>query len=269
MQEAEKKNEGVLSADAAANPALLKKSGPLPTGPSAARPVQKGLFSPAAKPGLPVPPAAAKTVAPAIKRSPFRKPIGMVVEMPTTTPPKPMEEVKGRAMGPAPGPQRPHLEPKEDAPLLMKSSPLPLSTLPSRQKEAVRLDPKGRRLSRPDRWEDSYFEWEAPVLPSSELPRPMRAAVAQGRFTQRVLSLFEDRPEAVDRLCAAAEARAALSGEEALLRELSEELARKRWQEKRAPKEQLARLRAIESDPAHPLPWRAVARFLIDRLVST
>ena len=269
MQEAEKKNEGVLSADAAANPALLKKSGPLPTGPSAARPVQKGLFSPAAKPGLPVPPAAAKTVAPAIKRSPFRKPIGMVVEMPTTTAPKPMEEVKGRAMGPAPGPQRPHLEPKEDAPLLMKPSPLPLSALPSRHKESVRLDPKGRRLSRPDRWEDSYFEWEAPVLPSSELPRPMRAAVAQGRFTQRVLSLFEDRPEAVDRLCAAAEARAALSGEEALLRELSEELMRKRWQEKRAPKEQLARLRAIESDPAHPLPWRAVARFLIDRLVST
>ena len=30
----------------------------------------------------------------------------------------------------------------------------------------------------------------------------------------------------------------------------------------------MARLRAIESDPAHPLPWRAVARFLIDRLVS-
>ena len=276
VQEAEKKNEGVLSADAAANPALLKKSGPLPSGASPARPVQKGLFSPAAKPGLPVPPAAAKmvppaatkTVAPAIKRSPFRKPIGMVVEVPTTTAPKPMEEVKGRAMGPAPGPQRPHLEPKENAPLLMKPSPLPLSALPSRHKESVRLDPMGRRLSRPDRWEDNDFEWEAPVLPSSELPRPMRAAVAQGRFTQRVLSIFEDRPEAVDRLCAAAEARAALSGEEALLRELSEELARKRWQEKRAPQGQLARLRAIESDPAHPVPWRAVARFLIDRLVS-
>ena len=267
VQEAEKKNEGVVAADAAANPALLKRSSPLPTSPSTGRPVQKGLVAPPLKPAL-FPGAAAKTAAPAIKRSPFRKPIGMVVEVPTTLPPKPMSEVKGRVMGPAPGPQRPHLETREDAPLLMKSSPLPLGALPSRQKEQVRLDPAGRKLSRPDRWEDNNFEWDAPVLPSSNLPPPMRAAVAEGRFTQRVLSIFEDRPEAVDRLCAAAEARAALSGEEELLRELSAELARKRWQDKRAPREQLARLRAIEAEASHPGPWRAVARFLIDRLAS-
>ena len=273
VQEAEKKNEGVVSADAATNPALLKKSLPLPTGPSQGRPVQRGLVSPpapGAKPALPAPASgAAKMVAPAIKRSPFRKPIGAVIEVPTTLPPKPMAEVKGRAMGPAPAPQRPHIKLKEDAPLLMKVSPLPIAALPSRQKEQTRLDPRGRKIPRPDRWEDNNFEWEAPVLPSSDLPRPMRAALAEGRFTQRVQSIFEDRPEAVDRLCAAAEARAALSGEDQLLRELSAELSRKRWQERRAPKEQLARLRAIEADLAHPGPWRAVARFLIDRLAST
>ena len=270
VQEAEKKNEGVVAADAAANPALLKRSAPLPTSVSPARPVQKGLVpppAPGAKPALPV--AGAKTVAPAIKPSPFRKPIGTVIEVPTTVPPKPMQEVKGRAMGPSPTPQRPHLEPKEDAPLLTKPSLLPIAALPSRQKEQIRLDPKGRRVPRPDRWEDNNFQWDAPSLPSSDLPRPMRAAVAPGRFTQRVQSIFEDRPEAVDRLCAAAEARAALAGEDELLRELSEELARKRWQERRAPKEQLARLRLVESDAAHPGPWRAVARFLLERLAST
>ena len=274
VQEAEKKNEGVVAADAATNPALLKKSSPLPTAPSSGRPAQKGLFAPSAPGAKPPPapaappPAATRTAAPAIKRSPFRKPIGAVIEVPTTVPPKPMEEVKGRAMGPAPGPQRPHLEPREDAPLLMKSSPLPIAALPSRQKEQIRHDPKGRKVPRSDRWDDDKFEWDAPVLPSSELPPPMRAAVAPGRFTQRVQSIFEDRPEAVDRLCAAAEARAALAGEDDLLRELSEELAAKRWQEKRAPREQLARLRAIEAEPAHPAPWRSVARFLLDRLAS-
>ena len=270
VQEAEKKNEGVVSADAATSPAFLKRSSPLPTGPSPARPVQRGLVSPAApgaKPALPAPASpAARTVAPAITRSPYRKPIGTVIEVPTTMLPKPMAEVKGRAMRPAPAPQRPHIEPKEDAPLLVKPSPLPIAALPGRQNEQAKLDPKGRPIPRPDRWDDNHFEWQAPVLPSSDLPRPMRAAVAQGRFTQRVQSILEDRPEAVDRLCAAAEARAALSGEEEILKELSLELSRKRWQEKRAPKGQLTRLRAIEGDAAHPGPWRSVARFLIDRL---
>jgi hypothetical protein len=273
VQEAEKKNQGVVSADAAANPALLKKSPPLPIGPSAPRPVQRGLVAPpaaaqpaAARSSLP---AAGRTVAPAIKRSPFRRAIGTVVEVPTMVPPKAMEEVKGRALGPVPAPQRAHLEAKEDAPLLTKPSPLPIAALPSRAVEQIRLDPKGRKIPRADRWQDEHFEWEAPVLPPSQLPPPMRVAVAKGPFTQRVQSIFEDRPEAVDRLCAAAEARAAVWGEERLLHALSQELSRKRWQDARAPKEQLARLRAIEADAKQPAPWRAVARFLLDRLEST
>lgn len=268
VQEAEKKNQGVVAADAAANPALLKRSPRPPALLSPARPVQKGLLSPPAPGARPAPPGVTKTAAPAIKRSPFRKPIGTVIEVPTAALPKPMQEVKGRAMGPSPAPQRPRIEPKEDAPLLQRSSPLPLAALPSRQKEQIRFDPKGHKVPRPDRWEDDNFQWDAPSLPSSNLPPPMRAAVAPGRFTQRVQSIFEDRPEAVDRLCAAAEARAALSGEDQLLRDLAEELARKRWQEKRPPPAQLARLRLIESDAALPGPWRSAARFLLHRLAS-
>ena len=70
----------------------------------------------------------------------------------------------------------------------------------------------------------------------------------------------------MDRLCAAAEARAAVASEEKLLGELSAELSRKKWQDARAPREQLARLRAIESDEKQPGPWRLVARFLLERL---
>jgi hypothetical protein len=190
------------------------------------------------------------------------------MEVPTRVPAKAMEEVKGRAMGPAPAPSRPHIEPKEEAPLLMKPSPLPIAALPSKETERIKLDPRGRQIPRADRWSDDNFEWSPPVLPSSELPPPMRAAVAPGPLTQRVQSIFEDRPEAVDRLCAAAEARTAVAGEEKLLRELSAELSRKKWAEARAPKEQLARLRAIEGDDQQPRPWRAVARFLLERLVS-
>lgn len=286
VQEAEKKNAGVVSADAAANPALLKKSPPLPTEPTAPRgPQRGGLGAPlsragpgqpalaksaAPQPPAPQPPApAAKTVAPAIKRSPFRKAIGAVVEVPTTVPPKAMEEVKGRATGQAPASARPHIEPREEAPLVTKSSPLPIAALPSRDAEQIQLDPRGRPVPRADRWRDDAFEWSPPILPSSELPPPMRAAVAPGPFTRRMESIFEDRPEAVDRLCAAAEARAAVGGEEKLLRELSAELSRKKWADARAPREQLARLEAIESDEKHPKPWRDVARFLLDRLVST
>jgi hypothetical protein len=211
---------------------------------------------------------AGKTVAPAIKRSPFRKAIGAVIELPTTLPPKAMEEVKGRVTGPLPATSKPHIEPKEEAPLFTKPSPLPIAALPSRNAEEIKLDPRGRPVPRGDRWRDDAFEWAPPTLPSSELPPPMRAAVAPGPFTRRVESIFEDRPEAVDRLCAAAEARAAVGGEEKLLRELSAELSRKKWADARAPREQLARLKAIEGDEKHPMPWRAVARFLLDRLSS-
>jgi len=267
VQEAEKKNESVVAADAATNPALLKKSGPLLGPPGKSRPQTAGL-RPQAAPPIPKAeaPAAGKTISPAIKRSPFRRAIGAVMEMPTTMPAKAMEEVKGRAMGPAPAPSRPHIEAKEDAPLTTKPSPLPIAALPSRAVEQVKFDPKGRKIPRADRWQDDAFEWDLPTLPSSQLPPPMRAAVAKGPFTQRVQSIFEDRPEAVERLCAAAEARAAVQGEEKLLQELSQELSNKKWQGFRAPKEQLAKLRAVESDERQPHPWRTVARFLLDRL---
>ena len=263
VQEAEKKNESVVAADAATSPLLLKKSGPLlgpPQGSS--RPQTAGLRPQAAPPAAPT----AKTISPPIKRSPFRKAIGAVIEVPTTVPPKAMEEVKGRAMGPAPVPLPPHIAVKEDAPLTTKASPLPIAALPSREVEQVKFDPRGRKIPRADRWQDDAFEWDLPTLPPSQLPPPMRAAVAKGPFTQRVQSIFEDRPEAVERLCAAAEARAAVQGEDKLLRELSQELSRKKWQDSRVPSEQLARLRAVESDQRQPRPWRAVARFLLDRL---
>jgi len=257
IQEAEKKNEGVVAADAVKNPALLKKSPQLPTAPA----------PPRRQPVPPAPPAKAietgKTVAPPIKRSPFRRPIGSVVEVPTTVPAKPMSEVKGRAMGPAPTPGRPHIEAKEDAPLLSKSAPLPIAALPSKAVEQIKLDPRGRKVPRGDRWQDDDFEWELPTLPPSQLPPPMRAAVAPGPFTQRLQSLFDDRPEAVDRLCAAADARWAIKGEEAVLVELSNELSSKKWKNSKVPGEQLKRLRAIESDQRQPKPWRTVARFLL------
>ena len=260
VQEAEKKNEAVVSADAAINPALLKKSHTMPTGPVQRTQARAPVPPPAAQP------PAGKTAAPAIRRSPFRKPIGAVMEVPTTMPPKAMAEVKARSMGPAPAAQRPHVELKEDAPLLMKPSPLPLSALPSREVEQTKFDPLGRKVPRADRWNDDAFEWDLPVLPSSEMPAPMRVAVAKGPFTQRVQSIFEDRPEAVDRLCAAAEARFAVSGEEKLLAELSAELSRKKWQQSRAPREQLGRLRAIEADQKQPGPWRLVARYILSRM---
>jgi hypothetical protein len=48
-----------------------------------------------------------------------------------------------------------------------------------------------------------------PLLLQVPEPRPIRrAAVAAGPFAQRLQSLFDDRPEAVERFCAALEARA-------------------------------------------------------------
>ena len=255
VREAEEKNAGVVAADAAKNPALLKKSPPLPTAPVRRPQPAKTPEPPAAAPG--------KTVAPPIKRSPFRKPIGAVVEVPTTVPPKAMAEVKGRAMSPAPAPGRPHIEAKEDAPLLTKASPLPISALPSKEIEQIRLDPRGRKVPRPDRWQDDNFEWDPPILPSSEMPPPMKAAVAPGPFTQRLRSLFEDRPEAVDRLCAAAEARCAVKGEATVIAELSKELENKRWTNHKTPPDQVKRLESIAGDEKQPAPWRTVARLLL------
>jgi hypothetical protein len=205
-----------------------------------------------------------------MRRSPFRKPIGSVVELPTQVPAKPMAPVTARAGPtalPAPPPEKPHLEDEHEA-KARKAAPLPgIVPLASKQANEARFDPKGRKIPRSDRWDDNHFEWELPTLPTSDLPPPLKAAVAQGPFAQRLQSLFDNRPEAVDRLAAAAEARAAVVGEAALLAELSSELGRKRWQKARVPREHLDRLRGIEMDHKQPAPWRAMARLLLDRLV--
>ncbi|HEX9602408.1 MAG TPA: hypothetical protein VF973_01575 [Myxococcales bacterium] len=104
-----------------------------------------------------------------------------------------------------------------------------------------------------------------PPLPRvPEAPPIRRAAVAAGPFAHRLQSLFEDRPEAVERLCAAMEARAAVSGLPAALEELERELSQPRWKGRRAPPAQLGRLAAAAR--AQPEPWRAAAGLLLTRL---
>jgi len=188
-------------------------------------------------PELPRPPPG-KRLAPPIRKSPFRQPTGTVVEVPTSLPAKPMEPLVAR--GAALPPPRPDL----------------------------RFDARGQRVPRADRWSDEDFEWEAPVLPSSDLPPPGRAPIAAGPFASRLLAVFEDRPEAVDRFCAAAEARAAVRGEPELLRELRAEASRPAWKKRALPESQSQRLQSIMQDSAHPSPWRAAAGLMLDFFVS-
>jgi len=104
-----------------------------------------------------------------------------------------------------------------------------------------------------------------PLLPAvPEARRLRRAAVAAGPFAHRLKSLFDDRPEAVERLCAAMEARAAVHGLPAALEELGRELSLPRWKGVRAPAGQLERLAAAVR--AQPEPWRAAAVLLLGRL---
>jgi hypothetical protein len=233
IREAEQSNTGVKSEDAAAGPAPSRK----PPAEVVAAPSGK-TERPAALP--------ARTVGPAIRKSGVRKPMGTVVEVPAVLPRKPMEVVAGRG-GPASPVERARLESKEDAP---------------------RFDSRGRRIPRADRWTDKQFQWETPVLPSAALPPPARVVPAPGPFEARLRSVLEDRPEAVERLCAAAEARAAVRGETELVRELRAELARSTWRDKTPPEAQLRRLRSILQDGAHPAPWRAAAGLLLDFFVS-
>ena len=121
------------------------------------------------------------------------------------------------------------------------------------------FDARGKRIPRPDRWRDTGFDWQEPLLPASKMPGPANARPVDGPFAARLKSLFDDRPEAVDRLCAAAEARAALAGEEALLAALARELSHPRWRKRRASGAQLTRLRALAQDQGRPAPSRAVA----------
>lgn len=263
VQEAQAKNAEVKAADAAANPELLKRAPVAPTIPVKPATPQRipGVQSTSELVG-------SKVVGPAIKRSPFRKSIGSTQEVPTRVPAKPMEEVKARATSnalPAPTEKEPDIAPKDEAPRIPKFEPLPgIVPLSNREVEQIRFDPSGKKIPRPDRWEPVNFEWELPDLPSSDLPQPGRVGLAQGPFTQRLQSLFDDRPEAVDRLCAAAEARSARLGEARALEELSKELAQKKWAALTLPLPQRARLKGLSPDA--PPSWRAVARLLLEKL---
>ena len=225
IREAEDANAAVQSADAAASRPAEPKRAPTPE-PAAPAP---------AKASPPPATPSGKTLAPPIRQSPFRRPIGTVVEIPASGPAKPME---------------------------------PLGPLRTAREPELRFDARGNRVPRADRWSDQGFEWDAPVLPSSDLPPPPNARAAAGPFASRLRALFEDRPEAVDRLCGAAEARAAVAGGAQLLREIRAELSRPGWRERKLPDGQAQRLRTVMQDSAHPEAWRAAARALLDFFVS-
>jgi hypothetical protein len=250
IREAEQETSTIEPKDAAANPSALQKPA------AASRPARQ---PPAKAPG-------GKTLAPPIRQSPFRKAIGAVVEVPAVPPPKPMEPVPARASAPGVAEsRRPQIEAKEEA---SPRRALPIPGLPSREAEDLRFDARGKRVPRKDRWNDDEFEWQRPALPSSELPPPPRARPASGPFASRMRSIFEDRPEAVDRFCAAAEARAAIAGEDVLQRELAAELSAGSWRDKQLPAEQLRRLQSIAQGPTQPPPWRSAARLVLDFFVS-
>jgi hypothetical protein len=106
-----------------------------------------------------------------------------------------------------------------------------------------------------------------PVPAPKEEPAPpavRKARAADGPFAARLAALFADRPEAVERLCAAAEARSALVGQAAALEELERELSRDRWKERRPPREQLDRLAAAAR--GEHAAWSAAARLLLAHL---
>ncbi|HWE23572.1 MAG TPA: hypothetical protein VG496_06480, partial [Myxococcales bacterium] len=101
-------------------------------------------------------------------------------------------------------------------------------------------------------------------VPEPSPPPIRKARVADGPFAARVRSLFDDRPDAVERLCAAVEARAALAGLAGALEELGRELSRDRWKERRATREQLDRLAAAAC--SEHAAWSAAARLLMAQL---
>ena len=243
VREAEQQAAGVETVDAARS----RPPAP-PPAPEAERAKEK-----------PPPPPGGKTLAPPIRRSAFRRALGSVVEVPTVAPPKPMDAVSAR---PAAARPQPGAGEERD-----RRAPLPIPPLPPRGGDELRFDSRGRRIPRADRWKDDGFEWETPVLPSPELPPPPRVPSSPGPFAQRLRSILDDVPEAVERLCAAAEARASVHGEEGLLRELSAELSREVWRGRTLPPEQAQRLRAVMREPAHPAPWRAAAAKLLEFFV--
>ncbi|HZX94335.1 MAG TPA: hypothetical protein VFE90_07445 [Myxococcales bacterium] len=245
VKEAEEGSAGIESADAAVSPATLKKPSPPP-------PLARGRQMPEG-PVTPAPPG--KTLAPPIRRSPFRQ--AAAPPPPTVLPPKAMEPLAAQgphAARPAPRPkveQTTNLDPTRKTPLVA----------PPRKDLA--FDARGARVPREDRWRDDAFEWAAPALPSSDLPPPPQAQVAAGPLASRIQSLFEDRPEAVDRLLGAAEALAGVRGEESFLRLLAEEAASKVWEGRTLPADQARRLQESARDAALPAPGRRAAELVL------
>jgi hypothetical protein len=246
---------------------MLKKPAPPAAKPPVGEFAQRGAKA-ASPPGLHPPKIAeGKTLAPPIRRSPFRQPPpSQKAEKPVEVPAKPMEEVKGRITpGTAVPPENKgaNVGPKDET---IGEKQKPLAVPPSKKTDEIRFDPRGKRLSREDRWDEFKYEWPEPVLPPPTMPPPAKVAVAPGPLAQRIASIFEDRPEAVERLCAAAEVQVARNGEEQLKETLLKELARKQWQDRKAPPEQLARLRAVAGSDAQPGPWRFAATLLLEKL---
>lgn len=246
-----------------------------------------------------------RTLAPPINRGPQRKPAGTLAEgPPERLPPRNMPAVLARPSAAAleenaqrtgaPAAEAPRSRPgavgaAEGAMPKAPLEPVDLkSKLPAtvqaaidaargvtladgstyKGKEELRFDPNGKRLAHPHRWQEAEdgTEWPDPILPPSKLREPGRAAVVPGPFALRLKSLFDDRPEALDRLCAAAEARVALAGDETAAAELMRELALQRWKGRRLPLGQKARLREASHDDGLSPPARRAVEALLAAL---
>ncbi len=257
-------------------PAIQSRAPAPPRAGSLGAPLSPGRSPPPPPSKAPAPPApeptnevVAKQQAP-IRRSPFRKPTGMVMEGPFVAPTRQMPAVSGQvspgSSGHKPSEQQASV-PLPEGPKLQsaRGAAMPgLSPLPTLNVDKpLEFDSRGRRIPRGDRWRDDEFDWEEPILPPTDLRSPGRAFVARGPFAQRLQSLFNGRPEAVERICAAAEARALIVGPEALLRELAAEVSRPNWTAP-APADQLVRLQKITSDESRPEAWRSAARILVE-----
>ncbi|HKC61267.1 MAG TPA: hypothetical protein VKB92_14365 [Myxococcales bacterium] len=231
VQEAERAAAGVTAPDAAAAPVKTASGAPGP--------------SRAGRLGPPLPP----------------KPAASSISAPAKDPPGPTSSPEGPAQ----------VLPRLGATEVGKKVVAPIKPSPFRRPRGtvmegpVRLPPKpmppvaGRA---PEIAPPSPPEPLLPMIP--EGPKVRRVATAAGPFAQRLQSLFEDRPEAVERLCAAIEARAAVRGLPAALEELDRELSQPRWKGRRAPPGQLERL--VAASRAQPEPWTAAAGLLLSRL---
>ncbi len=195
-----------------------------------------------------------------------RRPIGSVVEgkdAKIIAPTRALPAMSGQfAAGHEIMRDAPRVHETDLTPGAKKAAPLPgLSPLPSVEAKPLEFDLNGRKMPAVPRWEETD-RWEEPLLPSSELRPPLRASIALGPFAKRMKALVDDRPEAVERLCAAAEARALLAGMDALERELRAEATLPRWR-KPLSAEQLARLKKVSADADRPESWRRASALVL------